>query len=92
MVAVLNNVASVSALALELLLLPPLLRWTLCAPDVNALGGTGTLEALIDSLENFLRDDRWSCVSGSNSVVEIQILLVGCARSDVECSDLTEFE
>ena len=32
------------------------------------------------------------CVTGSNSVVEIQILLVGCARSDVGCSDLTEFE
>jgi hypothetical protein len=47
-----NSVASVSALALELLLLlPPLLRGTLCAPDVNALGGTGTLEALIDSFE-----------------------------------------
>ena len=49
-----NSVASVSALALELLLLlPPLLRGTLCAPDVNALGGTGTLEALIDSFEKF---------------------------------------
>jgi hypothetical protein len=52
-VAVLNNVASVSALALELLLLPLLLRGTLCAADVNALGGTGTLEARIDGFENF---------------------------------------
>ena len=57
--AMVDSVASVSAPALELLLAllppPPLLRGTLCAPDVNALGGTGTLEALIDGLENFPR-------------------------------------
>jgi hypothetical protein len=62
-------------------------RETLYTPDVNALGGTGTLEALIDGLNNF--EMTVGMVSGSHSAVEIQILLVGGSRSDVEGSDLT---